>query len=243
MKVDILAFGAHPDDVELSCSGTLLKQIDLGYSVGLVDLTRGELGSRGSAKLRDEEGARSAELMGAKFRENLGMADGFFRHSPDNIRKIVRSIRAHQPKIVMANSLSDRHPDHGRAAKLVADACFYAGLVKIETYDEKGELQAKWRPEAVYHYIQDHNLEPDFVVDISPYMDRKIELVQAFGSQFFNPQSQAFKQEPTTPISTEGFMDFLRAKAMTYGRIAQFAYAEGFQVARTPGVKDLFDLV
>ena len=243
MKVDILAFGAHPDDVELSCSGTLLKQIALGATVGLVDLTRGELGSRGSAELRDEEGARAASLMGAAFRENLRMADGFFRNTPDNIRKVIRSIRAHRPKIVLANSLSDRHPDHGRAAKLVAEACFYAGLMKIGTYDEKGQIQEKWRPEAVYHYIQDHNLEPDFVVDISDYIDQKIELVQAFSSQFFNPKVGTFSQEPTTPISTEGFIDFLRAKAMSYGRIAQFKYAEGFQTSRTPGIQNLFDLV
>jgi bacillithiol biosynthesis deacetylase BshB1 len=243
MMVDILAFGAHPDDIELSCSGTLLSHISRGKSVGLVDLTRGERGSRGSAELRDEEGLRAAELMGAAFRHNLKMADGFFQYSRDNLMKVIEMIRAHRPEIVLANSVSDRHPDHGRAAKLVDDACFYAGLLKIESHDETGNAQKHWRPKVVYHYIQDHNLKPDFVVDITPFIDQKLELVTAFSSQFFNPKAKEYSQEPETPISSKSFFDFLRAKAATYGRPAGFDYGEGFTVSRTMGVTNLFDLV
>lgn len=241
MKVSILAVGVHPDDVELGCSGTLLRQIELGHRVGLLDLTRGELGSRGSAELRDQEAAKAAEMMGAQFRDNLRMADGFFTHSHENLMAIVSVIRRCQPNLVLANALSDRHPDHGRAAKLVADACYYSGLSKVESFDQHGQPQKAWRPKAVYHYIQDHNLVPDFVVDISTYIDRKIELVQAFGSQFYSPGDQG-SNEPQTPISSKQFMDFVRAKAATYGRPAGFDFAEGFQVSRTPGLRNLFDL-
>ncbi|NRA48395.1 MAG: bacillithiol biosynthesis deacetylase BshB1, partial [Phaeodactylibacter sp.] len=164
MKVDILAIGVHPDDVELSCSGTLLCHIDQGKTVGLVDLTRGELGTRGSAEIRDQEGLDAAKLLGAAFRENLGMKDGFFTYNPDNVKKIISVIREYQPEIVLCNAVEDRHPDHGRAAKLTADACFYAGLIKIPTFDAEGNPHDRWRPKAVYHYIQDYNLKPDFVV-------------------------------------------------------------------------------
>lgn len=243
MKIDLLAIGVHPDDVELSCSGALLRHIDQGKTVGLLDLTRGELGTRGNAEIRREEAARAAEMMGAKFRWNLDMADGFFTHDRTSIIAIVRAIRACRPEIVLANALSDRHPDHGRAAKLISDACFFSGLVKIETHDDQGRPQERWRPRAVYHYIQDNHLEPDFVVDISPYIDRKIELVLAFRSQFYNPALDEFSQELNTPISGKDFLDFLRAKNAVFGRPAGFAYAEGFQTGRTPGVADLFDLL
>lgn len=242
MKVNILAVGVHPDDVELSCSGTLLRHIDQGKTVGLLDLTRGELGTRGSAEIRDEEARNAAELMGAAFRVNLEMADGFFQYEPENIKKIIQVIRSCQPDIVLANALDDRHPDHGRAAKLVADACYYSGLVKIPTYDDEGKLQDRWRPQAVYHYIQDRNLEPDFVVDISPYFEKKMELVRAFRSQFFVPEADEFAEELDSPISGKKFMDFLGAKAASYGRAADFEYAEGFNVGRTPGLTDLFHL-
>lgn len=241
-KVDILAIGVHPDDVELSCSGTLLTHIAMGKTVGLLDLTRGELGTRGSADIRDQEAADAARLMGAEFRVNLAMADGFFQYTPENIKKIIKVIRACQPEIVLANALSDRHPDHGRAAKLVADACFYAGLLKIETLDEQGNPQKKWRPNALYHYIQDHNLTPDFVVDISPFIDKKMELVLAFRSQFFAPDAKEYQHEESSPISGKEFLDFLRAKAQTYGRHAGFDYAEGFNKSRDIGVRNLFDL-
>lgn len=242
MKLDILAIGVHPDDVELSCSGTLLKHMALGKTAGILDLTRGELGSRGTAETRDEESMEAARVLGIEYRKNAGMADGFFSHSPDNIRKIIHFIRATKPEIVLANATSDRHPDHGRAAKLIADACFYSGLVKINTTDEYGRDQSPWRPKALYHYIQDHNLVPDFVVDISPYMDKKIESILAYKTQFYNP-NEVSSSMPATPISSKAFFDFLRAKCASYGRIANFDYAEGYQVIRTPGVKDLFDLV
>lgn len=241
-KVDILAIGVHPDDVELSCSGTLLAHIAKGKTVGLLDLTRGELGTRGTAEIRDQEAADAAQLMGADFRVNLAMQDGFFQYTPENVKKIIRVIRACQPQIILANALSDRHPDHGRAAKLTADACFYSGLSKIETFDDHGNLQTKWRPNAVYHYIQDHNLTPDFVVDISDFIDKKMELVLAFRSQFFVPGATEYEKEESSPISGEDFLDFLRGKARTYGRHAGFEYAEGFNKIRDIGVKNLFDL-
>lgn len=243
MKVDILAIGVHPDDVELSCSGTLLRHIDMGKTVGLLDLTRGELGTRGSAEIRDLEAAEAARLMGAVFRKNLAMADGFFEYSKENIIKIIPIIREHQPEIVLANAVDDRHPDHGRAAKLVADACFYAGLIKIPTKDSNGQLQERWRPKALYHYIQDRNLHPDFVVDISEQIDRKLELIKAFKSQFYVPEAQEeFKEELSSPISSKSFMDFLKAKAASYGRVAGYDYAEGFTCDRTPGLSNLFML-
>lgn len=242
-KIDILAIGVHPDDIELGCGGTLLSHIKMGKTVGILDLTRGELGTRGSAEIRDKEAADSAQLMGASFRRNLAMADGFFQYSKENVLKIISVIRASQPEIVLANSLADRHPDHGRASKLIADACYYSGLSKIKTLDEKGNPQQKWRPKAVYHYIQDYNLTPDFVVDISEFMDKKIELVQAFSSQFFAPTSTEYAKESSSPISGQDFIDFLYAKARTYGRHAGFEYAEGFNKSRDIGVKDLFHLV
>ncbi len=238
MKLDILAVGVHPDDVELSCSGTLLKHIALGKKVGLLDLTRGELGTRGSAEIRDKEAADSARIMGALVRDNLRMADGFFENDKANKLKIVQILRKYQPEIVLANALNDRHPDHGRAAKLTHDACFLSGLIKIPTYDDDGNLQDRWRPKALYHYIQDYDLKPDFVVDITPYMEKKLELIFAFKSQFYNPDSK----EPISPISEKSFIDFIQSKNRSFGRPAGAEFAEGFNVARTMGVKDLFDL-
>jgi N-acetylglucosamine malate deacetylase 1 len=243
MKIDILAVGVHPDDVELSCSGTLLGQIDRGKTVGLLDLTRGELGTRGTAAIRESEALEAARMLGAQFRWNLDLADGFFTHDRSSLTAIARAIRGSRPEIVLCNALSDRHPDHGRAAKLVADACFFSGLVKIETWGDDGQAQAPWRPRAVYHYIQDRHLEPDFVVDIAPYLERKMELVLAFRSQFYNPDLEEYAQELSTPISGKSFLEFLRAKAAVFGRPAGFDFAEGFQTARTPGVGDLFDLI
>lgn len=243
MKVDILAIGVHPDDVELSSSGTVLRHIAQGKTVGLLDLTRGELGTRGNAEIRTQEATASAQLMGAAFRINLDMADGFFQYNPENIQKIIQVIRSCQPEIVLANALDDRHPDHGRAAKLAADACFYSGLAKVGTFDSEGKPQERWRPKAVYHYIQDRNLQPDFIVDISDYFEKKMELILTFRSQFFLPSATEYSQELSTPISGEDFMAFMRAKARSFGRDAGFEYAEAFNVARTPGVLDLFDLV
>lgn len=241
MKVDILAIGVHPDDIELACSGTLLKHIQQGKTVGLLDLTTGELGTRGSGPLRLIEAANSAKMMGAAFRKNLHMADGFFQYSEENIKKIIPVIRECQPEIILANSLSDRHPDHGRAAKLVADACFYSGLIKIETFDSKGNKQDRWRPKALYHYIQDRALKADFVVDIKDFMDKKFELILAFRSQFFISDEE--DKELSTPISGKDFQEYLHAVARTHGRPAGMEFAEAFNVDRTIGVKDLFDLI
>lgn len=236
-KLDILAIGVHPDDIELACSGTLLKSIAAGKKVGLLDLTRGELGSRGSAELRDEEAANAAQLMGAVVRENCRMKDGFFQHTEANLLKIIEVIRAWQPDIVLANAISDRHPDHGRAAKLIADACFLSGLLRIET-TRNNQNQEKWRPSAVYHYIQDYHIKPDFVIDITDFVEKKMELILAFKSQFYNPDSK----EAETPISGKAFLDFLYARATDFGRPAGIKYAEGYTVTRTPAVNQLFDL-
>lgn len=243
MKIDILAIGVHPDDVELSASGTLLKHISMGKTVGLLDLTRGELGTRGTAEIRDQEAANAAERMGALFRKNTRMADGFFTNSKENILKIIEIVRWCQPEIVLANALDDRHPDHGRAAKLTADACYLAGLAKIPTQDENGQPQKQWRPKALYHYIQDQNLTPDFVVDITPYMEEKIELILTFRSQFYLTNSEDYKEELNTPISGKDFMDFMRAKNRSFGRTIQVEYAEGFNKSRVFGVNNLFDLI
>ncbi|MBK9744066.1 MAG: bacillithiol biosynthesis deacetylase BshB1 [Saprospiraceae bacterium] len=239
MKVDILAIGVHPDDVELCASGTILKHLDLGYTVAICDLTQGELGTRGSGPLRLQEAEKAKQILGISHRENLGMADGFFQHNEENIKKIAKVIRKYKPEIVLANAVTDRHPDHGRASKLISDACFYAGLVKIETRDDEGLIQSAWRPKAVYHYIQDRNLKADFVVDITQYLDKKIESIMAYSSQFFDPESK----EPETPISSKAFIDYMKAKNRAYGRDIGAEYAEAFTVERNIGVKNLFDLI
>ncbi|MEM6724904.1 MAG: bacillithiol biosynthesis deacetylase BshB1 [Bacteroidota bacterium] len=237
MQADILVFGAHPDDIELCAAGTILSHIDQGYTIGIVDLTAGELGTRGSAPLRLQEAKAAAEVLGVQFRNNLGMADGFFEASRTNIDKIVAEIRRAKPQIILANAPSDRHPDHGRAAKLVADACFYSGLLKIEI-TENGEALEPWRPQTLFHYIQDYHHEPDFVVDITEYMDRKEQAILAFRSQFFDPSSD----EPDTPISSSDFLEFLKGRARDYGRTAGFQFAEGFVRSQRFGIKDLGQL-
>lgn len=237
MQVDILAFSVHPDDIELSCSGTLLKHIKAGYSVGIVDLTQGELGTRGNAQTRMKEAAKASKILGIKFRENLKMADGFFQNDKTHQLEIIKMIRLYKPKVVFANALTDRHPDHGRAAKLVAVSCFYAGLSKIET-KANGKKQDAWRPKSLYHYIQDHYHKPDFVVDISDFIDKKIECIMAFDSQFYNPKSK----EPQTPISSKEFLEFIKSRMMEYGRPIGVKYAEGFVNSRIVGVEDIFNL-
>lgn len=240
MKIDILAIGIHPDDVELSAAGTLLRHAEAGRTFGILDLTRGELGTRGSAETRAIEAADAARILGAQFREILDLEDGFFTHDRENLLKIIAALRAYRPEIVLCNAPDDRHPDHGRAAKLTADACFYAGLEKIGTLDKQGVAQQKWRPKAVYHYIQDKQLTPDFVVDITPYFDQKMEAIFAFRSQFFDPDAP--DAGPQTPISGRDFVDFMQAKARVFGRPIQAEFAEGFIFSRTPGIRDLFDL-
>lgn len=238
-KVDILAIGIHPDDIELCASGTLLRHAGQGKSFGMLDLSQGELGTRGTAEIRLQESREAARILGASFRETLDIPDGFFTHTPDNWLKIVRVIRACRPEIVLCNAPNDRHPDHGRSAKMEADACFYSGLEKIETFDAEGNRQEKWRPKAVYHYIQDINLSPDFVVDVTPWFQRKLESIMAYRSQFYDPGSDA----PDTPISGKDFLEYIEAKSKVYGRSILAPYAEGFIFTRTPGVNDLFDLL
>ncbi len=236
-KLDILAIGVHPDDVELSCSGTLLKHISIGKKCGILDLTCGELGTRGSAELRLKEAAEAAKILGISVRDNLKMADGFFKNDKEHQLAIIKKIREYQPEIILCNAVSDRHPDHARASELVEAACFYSGLIKVETaYD--GFKQQAWRPKAIYHYIQDRQLKPDFVVDVTPFIDKKMAAIQIFKSQFYDPQSI----EPESPISVKNFFDVVRGKMSVYGRDAGFDFAEGFTVRRSMGVNNLFDL-
>jgi bacillithiol biosynthesis deacetylase BshB1 len=237
MKLDILAIGVHPDDIELGCAGTILKHIAAGKKVGVLDLTHGELGSRGSGELRLEEAANSAKILGLSSRDNLGFADGFFRNTKENQIEVIKILRKYQPDVVLCNAPKDRHPDHGRASQLVSEACFYAGLVKVET-ELDGKDQELWRPKAVYHYIQDRFLKPDFVVDVSDFLDKKTEAIMAFSSQFYNPNSEL----PETPISSKKFMDFVKARMSDFARDISADYAEGFTVDRTLGVEDITQL-
>jgi bacillithiol biosynthesis deacetylase BshB1 len=238
MKLDILAFAAHPDDVELSCSGTIIRHIAEGYKVGVIDLTRGELGTRGSAEIRDGETIEATKILGIHARENLGMADGFFEQNQENKIAVVKMIRKYQPEIIIANAISDRHPDHGRASQLVSDSCFLSGLIKVKTQYE-GVEQLPWRPRAVYHYIQDRYHKPDFIVDISNYMEQRIASLKAFKSQIYDPDSK----EPATVISSRQFFEALSARALEMGRIIGVEYGEGFVTERIPGVSDMFDLL
>lgn len=235
--VDVVAFGAHPDDVEISAGGTVARMIAQGYSVAIVDLTRGELGTRGSAELRTQEAAAAGEILGITHRVNLDMADGFFGYTEENQRKIIEMVRVFQPRIVLANALHDRHPDHGKGARLVSDACFLAGLRKVVT-EHNGATQPAHRPKAIYHYGQDHHRTPDLVVDITDFFDQKMAAIQAFSSQFYDPKST----EPKTPISGEEFFAFLRARCMDFGRSAGFQLGEGFQIERPIGTTDLLGL-
>lgn len=237
MKLDILAFGAHPDDVELGCSGTIAKEVALGKKVGIIDLTRGELGTRGSVEIRNSESAKAAEILGVSIRENLDMRDGFFTNDEAHQLKVIQMIRKYQPEIVLCNAITDRHIDHGKGSKLVSDACFLSGLVKIET-ESNGEKQQSWRPKVVYHYIQWQNIEPDFVVDISDFIEAKMKSVQAYASQFYDPNSK----EPVTPIASKNFLDSIKYRAQDLGRLVGVEYAEGFTAERYVAVNSLADL-
>jgi N-acetylglucosamine malate deacetylase 1 len=237
IKLDILAFGAHPDDVELSASGTIAKEVSLGKKVGIIDLTRGELGTRGSAEIRDIEAAKAAEILGVVLRENLMFRDGFFVNDEKHQLEIIKMIRKYKPEIVLCNAIDDRHIDHGKGSKLVSDACFLSGLVKIET-ELDGVKQEAWRPKQVYHYIQWKNLEPDFVVDITGFMDKKVASVLAYSSQFFVPNSN----EPATPITSKNFLDSITYRAEDLGRITGVDFAEGFTVERCLVVNSLDNL-
>ncbi len=237
MKLDILAFGAHPDDVELGCAGTILKEISLGKKVGIVDLTRGELGTRGSVAIRDQEAKAAAKILGVVARENLEMRDGFFVNDDKHQLEIIKMIRKYQPEIVLCNAIDDRHIDHGKGSKLVSDACFLSGLMKIET-QLNGEKQTAWRPKIVYHYIQWKNIEPDFVVDITGFTEKKIEAILAYGSQFYDANSK----EPESPISSKNFLESLNYRSRDLGRLSGVEHAEGFTVERCLAVNSLADL-
>ena len=237
MKLDILAFGAHPDDVELGCSGTIAKEVSLGKKVGIIDLTRGELGTRGSVEIRNSESAKASENLGVSVRENLDMRDGFFINDEAHQLKIIEILRKYRPEIVLCNAITDRHIDHGKGSKLVSDACFLSGLIKIET-ELNGKKQQAWRPKVVYHYIQWQNIEPDFVVDISEFLDKKMESVLAYGSQFYDPNSK----EPVSPITSKNFLDSVKYRAQDLGRLVGVEYAEGFTTERYLAVNSLGDL-
>lgn len=237
MKLDILAIGAHPDDVELGCGATIAKAIANGKKVGIIDLTRGELGTRGTADTRDTESAEAAKILGVSMRINLGFADGFFVNDKDHQLKLIKEIRTYRPEIVICNAIDDRHIDHGKGSKLASDACFLSGLVKIAT-ENNGLEQEPWRPKQVYHYIQWKNLDPDIVVDVSGYTETKLKSVLAYKTQFYDPKSD----EPETPITSKNFIDSIVYRARDLGRLAGVEEAEGFTVERYPTVDSLFDL-
>lgn len=235
--VDILCITAHPDDVEISAAGTVVKHVQAGRRVGIVDLTSGELGTRGNAELRQREAEAARQVLGALFRYQLGLRDGFFRADEESLMRVVRSVRRHRPAVVITNAVQDRHPDHGRAAALVAEACFLSGLRRIHTHDE-GASQPEWRPRAVYHMIQDRWIDPDLVVDTTAFWSTKQAALASFKSQFHDPDST----EPVSPISVPEFMPTLEGRDRGMGRLIGAAFGEGFTVARPPGVDDLLSL-
>ena len=232
MKLDILAFGAHPDDIELACSGTILKHLKNGIKIGIIDLTRGELGTRGTVETRNQETIKSTKILGVQLRENMDFKDGFFKDDEVHKLALIKKIRQYQPEIVITNAVSDRHPDHGRGAEITVDACFLSGLEKIATE------QQVWRPRAIYHYIQFNYLTPDVVVDISAEMKEKLQAVKAYSTQFFNPESK----ESKTIISTQGFLDSVSYRAQDLGRQANCEYAEGFLAHQMPKVDSLLHI-
>lgn len=237
IKLDILVMAAHPDDAELSCSGTILSYIAQGKKVGIVDFTRGEMGTRGTPEIRLQESNEATKILGLHARENLGLADGFFQNDPASQIALMEVIRKYQPEIVLANALEDRHPDHGKGAKLAIDACFLSGLRMIKTVDSHSKVeQTAWRPKYLYHYIQDRYLEPDFVIDITAHWEMKEKSIRAFKSQFFDPNSQ----EPNSYISSPDFLSFIQARAQEMGHKIGVKYGEGFQSQKTLQVKNLF---
>jgi len=239
MKLDILAFGAHPDDVELGCGGTIAKEITKGKAIGIIDLTRGELGTRGTAETRDEEAQHAAQILGVAMRTNMEFADGFFVNDKLHQIELIKMIRKYKPEIVLCNAIDDRHIDHGKGSQLVSDACFLSGLLKIDTKDDDDD---KWqnpcRPKQVYHYMQWKNLESDFVVDISGFIDQKMEAVLAYKTQFYDASSK----EPETLISSQNFTDSIKYRARDLGRLIGVQHAEGFTTERYAAVDSLFDL-
>lgn len=239
MKLDILAIGSHPDDVELGCSGTLISEIQQGKKVGIIDLTQGELGTRGTIETRYQEAADAARIMGVSVRENLKMRDGFFKNDEEHQLQLIQLLRKYQPEIVIGNILEDRHPDHGRAGWLTYDACFLSGLRQIKTYNDDGTEQEKWRPKMLLHYIQDRFYEPDFIVDISDVWEQRVEAIKAYKTQFHNPGLN----EPQTYISSPEFMEALTARARLLGKRIGVKYAEGFLSKKNIGIRSLDALV
>jgi bacillithiol biosynthesis deacetylase BshB1 len=237
MKLDLLAIGVHPDDIELGCSGTIINEIKKGKKVGVLDLTQGELGSRGTIETRYDEAAKAAKIMGVHVRENLKMRDGFFKNDEEHQFKLIVAIRKYQPEIIITNALSDRHPDHGRAAKLTTDSCFLSGLRKVETKNDKGNRQEPWRPKYVFHYIQDRYHEPDFIIDITDVFEQRMEAIKAYTTQFYNPDNE--DDGPQTYISTSAFLESVIARAKVIGKKIGVAYGEGFNSEKSLGVKDL----
>jgi bacillithiol biosynthesis deacetylase BshB1 len=237
MKLDILVLAAHPDDAELGCGGTILKHVAMGRKVGVVDLTKGELGTRGTPETRAKEAAESAKILGLSVRENLGLPDGFFTNGREHQLEVVRAIRKFQPDIVLANARYDRHPDHGRGSELAFESCFLAGLSKISTSSE-GKEQQLWRPKVLYHYIQSQFITPDFVIDVTDHWDKKMEAIRAFRTQFYDPNNK----EPDTYISNPGFMKLLESRGNELGHAIGAKYGEGFTVRRFIGVNSLYDL-
>nr|WP_299172723.1 bacillithiol biosynthesis deacetylase BshB1 [uncultured Allomuricauda sp.] len=240
MKLDILVFGAHPDDVELGAGGTIAKEVSRGKKVGIIDLTRGELGTRGSAEIRDKEAEEAAKILGVSVRENMEFADGFFVNDKEHQLEIIKIIRKYKPEVVLCNAIDDRHIDHPKGSKLVSDACFLSGLIKIDTKMEgDDEWQEAWRPKVVYHFIQWKNLEPDFVVDVSGFINKKTDSILAYSSQFYDPKSN----EPETPISSKNFIDSVIYRARDLGRLVGVEHAEGFTAERYVAVDNLDDLI
>jgi bacillithiol biosynthesis deacetylase BshB1 len=241
MKLDLIAFGVHPDDIELGCAGTLLIEKNNGKTTGIIDLTQGELGTRGNAQTRKDEAEKSALILAADVRENLEMADGFFKNDEDNQRRIITVLRKYRPGIILCNAPDDRHPDHGRSAALVNDAAFLSGLVKITTQDEDGSQQQPWRPPFIFNYIQDLYFKPDFVVDVSSVFEKKIEAIEAFTTQFYT--SGAKDNEPQTYISSPEFLESIINRAKMFGRMIGVSYAEGFLSKKMIGIKSFDALI
>jgi N-acetylglucosamine malate deacetylase 1 len=239
MKLDILVMAAHPDDAELGCSGTICASIAQGKKVGIVDFTRGELGTRGTPEMRLAESEEATKILGIHARENLGFRDGFFVNDEDHLMKLIRVIRRYQPEMVLANAPFDRHPDHIKGSQLAVDACFKAGLRMIETFEDDGMPQKEWRPKNVYHYIQDRHIKPDFVVDISNFWEQKEASIRAFKSQFYDPNST----EPNSYLSSPAFLKFVEARNREMGHAIGVEFGEGFTSYKCLGIKDLGSLI